>query len=152
MNSEALIKFLASLNPEQHDTLITLLKRCLPAEQNVATWPRHAASHSQCRKMSGSLHLSLFSAPMPGIVLILTTSESATSSYVDLLFVTVCNCAPGVICLYRYFVIFLLVLICFPTAKSFLQRIFTPKKFFGPSGKKILHFFLKTRANPTFFT
>ena len=37
MNSEALIKFLASLNPEQHDTLITLLKRCLPAEQNVAT-------------------------------------------------------------------------------------------------------------------
>ena len=58
----------------------------------------------------------------------------------------------GVICLYRYFVIFLLVLICFPTAKSFLQRIFTPKKNFGPSGKKILHFFLKTRANPTFFT
>ena len=37
MNSEALIKFLASLNPEQHDTLITLLKRCLPAEQSVAT-------------------------------------------------------------------------------------------------------------------
>ena len=58
----------------------------------------------------------------------------------------------GVICLYRYFVIFLLVLICFPTAKSFLQRIFTPKKFFGPSAQKILHFFLKTRANPTFFT
>ena len=44
MNSEALIKFLASLNPEQHDTLITLLKRCLPAEQSAATWPRHAAT------------------------------------------------------------------------------------------------------------
>ena len=39
----------------------------------------------------------------------------------------------GVICLYRYFEIFLLVLISFPTAKSFLQRIFTPKKIFGPS-------------------
>ena len=32
----------------------------------------------------------------------------------------------GVICLYHYFEIFLLVLISFPTAKSFLQRIFGP--------------------------
>ena len=48
-------------------------------------------------------------------------------------------CGAGVICLYRYFVIFLLVLISFPTAKSFLQRIFTPKKFFGPSGHKITY-------------
>ena len=37
------------------------------------------------------------------------------------------NSEPGVICLYRYFEIFLLILISFPTAKSFLQRIFTPK-------------------------
>ena len=57
----------------------------------------------------------------------------------------------GVICLYRYFVIFLLVLICFPTAKSFLQRIFTPKKIFRPSGQQILHFFLINLPNPTFF-
>ena len=45
----------------------------------------------------------------------------------------------GVICLYRYFEIFLLVLIPFPTAKSFLQRIFTPKKIFGTSGQKITY-------------
>ena len=57
----------------------------------------------------------------------------------------------GVICLYRYFVIFLLVLISFPTAKSFLQRIFTPKNFVGPSGHQIIHFFLKNLPNPTFF-
>ena len=44
-----------------------------------------------------------------------------------------------VICLYRYFEIFLLVLISFPTAKSFLQRIFTLKKNFGPSGHKITY-------------
>ena len=41
-----------------------------------------------------------------------------------------CIAYAGVICLYCHFVIFLLVLISFPTAKSFLQRIFTPKKFF----------------------
>ena len=46
---------------------------------------------------------------------------------------------PGVICLYRYFEIFLLVVISFPTAKSFLQRIFTPKKNFAPSGHKITY-------------
>ena len=49
----------------------------------------------------------------------------------------VSGCEAGVICLYRYFVIFLLVLISFPTAKSFLQRIFTRKQILGPSGKKI---------------
>ena len=49
------------------------------------------------------------------------------------------NLGAGVICLYRYFEIFLLVLISFPTAKSFLQRIFTPKKFLRPSGHKITY-------------
>ena len=49
------------------------------------------------------------------------------------------NLQAGVICLYRYFEIFLLVLISFPTAKSFLQRIFTPKKIFSPSGHKITY-------------
>ena len=53
-------------------------------------------------------------------------------------------CGAGVICLYRYFVIFLLVLISFPTAKSFLQRIFTPKKFSALGAKKL-------PANHTFF-
>ena len=54
------------------------------------------------------------------------------------------NTRTGVICLYRYFEIFLLVLISFPTAKSFLQRIFTPKNFLALGAKKL-------PANHTFF-
>ena len=62
-----------------------------------------------------------------------------------------CIAYAGVICLYCHFVIFLLVLISFPTAKSFVQLKFTPKNFFAPSGHQILHFSLKNWANPTFF-
>ena len=73
--------------------------------------------------------------PCPGpITLRLTGAAAEKREYPGEYILT-----AGVICLYRYFEIFLLILISFPTAKSFLQRIFTPKKFFGPSAHKITY-------------
>lgn len=85
MNSEALIKFLASLNPEQHDTLITLLKRCLPAEhpgtqpQSLQENVRLTAPLSLCSDTGHRLDVD--NIRVGDLVL-------------DLLFVTICNCAP----------------------------------------------------------
>ena len=92
MNSEALIKFLASLNPEQHDTLITLLKRCLPAQSRAR--PRDPGTQPTtvtAENVRLTAPLSLCSDTGHRLDV---DNIRVGDLVLHLLFVTVCNCSP----------------------------------------------------------